>query len=129
MTASRASETDELLTQAAQGDRRAVEQLLARFRSRLRQMVAVRMDPRLKSRIDPSDVVQDTLMTAARMLPEYLSARSLPYYPWLRQIAWQRLYDLHVHHVEATKRSVTREGVEAKMLSDASVLHLSLIHI
>ncbi len=125
MTASQASETDELLTRAAQGDQRAVEQLLARFRSRLRQMVAVRMDPRLKSRIDPSDVVQDTLMTAARMLPEYLRARSLPYYPWLRQIAWQRLYNLHVHHVETAKRSVTREGVEAKMLSDASVLHLA----
>ena len=125
MTASQASETDELLTRAAQGDERAVEQLLAKYRSRLRQMVAVRMDPRLKSRIDPSDVVQESLMAASRALPEYLRARPLPYYPWLRQIAWQRLYDLHVQHVEAKKRSVAREACEPMMLSDESIVQLA----
>jgi RNA polymerase sigma-70 factor (ECF subfamily) len=125
MTASQAPDTEALLERASQGDQQATEQLLSRYRPRLRQMVTVRMDPRLKSRIDPSDVVQEALMDASRMLPEYLRDRPLPYYPWLRQLAWQRLYDLHVRHVRTKKRSVAREGVEAMMLSDASIVQLA----
>jgi len=125
MTAPQSPETEELLERAARGDPQAIEQLLTRYRPRLRQMVAVRMDPRLKSRIDPSDVVQEALMDASRMLPQYLRDRPLPYYPWLRQVAWQRLYDLHVRHVQAKKRSVAREAVEAMMLSDASIVQLA----
>ena len=125
MSASQSPETEELLERAFRGDQQATGQLLTRYRSRLRQMVMVRMDPRLKSRIDPSDVVQEALMDASRMLPEYLRDRPLPYYPWLRQVAWQRLYDLHVRHVQAKKRSVAREVVEAMMLSDASIVQLA----
>jgi len=125
MTAPQSPETEELLERAARGDPQAIEQLLTRYRPRLRQMVAVRMDPRLKSRVDPSDVVQEALMDASRMLPQYLRDRPLPYYPWLRQVAWQRLYDLHVRHVQAKKRSVAREAVEAMMLSDASIVQLA----
>jgi RNA polymerase sigma-70 factor (ECF subfamily) len=129
MTASQSPQPEELLEKlldrAVQGDQRAVGQLLTQFRGRLRKMVMVRMDPRLKSRIDPSDVVQDVLMDASRLLPDYLRDRPLPYYPWLRQLAWQRLYDLHVRHVQAQKRSVAREGGEAMMLSDASIVQLA----
>lgn len=125
MTASQSPETEGLLERAAQGDQRAVEQLLTQYRPRLRKMVMVRMDPRLKARMDPSDVVQEAIMDATRMMPEYLRDRPLPYYPWLRQIAWQRLYDLHRRHVEAKKRSVTREDVEAMMLSDGSIVQLA----
>ena len=78
MTASQSPETEELLERATRGDQQAIEQLLTRYRPRLRQMVMVRMDPRLKSRIDPSDVVQEALMDASRMLPEYLRDRPLP---------------------------------------------------
>jgi RNA polymerase sigma-70 factor, ECF subfamily len=125
MTASQSPETEELLERATRGDPQAIEQLLTRYRPRLRQMVMVRMDPRLKSRIDPSDVVQEALMDASRMLPEYLRDRPLPYYPWLRQVAWQRLYDLQVQHVQAKKRSVARERVDAMILSDASIVQLA----
>ncbi len=125
MAASQVTETEELLNRVTRGDQRAAEQLLTRYRPRLRRMVTVRMDPQLKSRIDPSDVVQEALMDASRMLPEYLRNRPLPYYAWLRQVAWQRLYDLHVQHVEAKKRSVAREGGHAMMLSDASIMQLA----
>ena len=84
MTAPQPPDTEELLERASRGDQQAIGQLLTRYRPRLRQMVTVRMDPRLKSRIDPSDVVQEALMDASRMLPEYLRDRPLPYYPWLR---------------------------------------------
>ena len=116
---------EKLLERAAQGDRSASNELLSRYRPRLRKMVAIRMDPRLKSRIDPFDVVQDALLDAARMLPDYIRDRPLPYYPWLRQLAWQRLYDLNVGHIHAQKRSVTREVDRGMSLSDDSVVELA----
>jgi len=58
------SETDQLLESLAAGDRQVWGDLLARHRTRLRSMVALRLDPRLQGRIDPSDVIQEAFLTA-----------------------------------------------------------------
>jgi RNA polymerase sigma-70 factor (ECF subfamily) len=116
-------DTDQLLRRAAQGDRSAPGQLLDRHRSRLRRMVALRMDPRLAARVDPSDVVQEALADAARRLSDYLKERPLPFYPWLRRLAWDRLAVLHRRHIRAAKRSVQRE--EPPDLADESALELA----
>ena len=102
-------DTDELLRQVQSGDRDAVDRLFARHRGRLRHMVAVRMDQQLSRRIDPSDVVQEALAAASAQLPAYLKHRPLPFYPWLRQIAWQVLVDLYRTHITAGKRTVHSE--------------------
>jgi RNA polymerase sigma-70 factor, ECF subfamily len=99
----------ELLQAAAGGDDDAGQRLLARHRGRLRQMVAVYLDHRLAARVDASDVVQEALADAARGLAGYLRQRPLPFYPWLRQFAWQRLLQLQRHHIRARRRSVERE--------------------
>lgn len=103
------ADTEHLLERAAAGDGAAREQLLQRHRRRLGRMVAVRFDPRLAARVDPSDVVQETLAEAAAGLERYLRERPLPFYPWLRQLAQRRLIELHRRHVQARRRSVTRE--------------------
>jgi RNA polymerase sigma-70 factor (ECF subfamily) len=72
-------------------------------------MVALRIDRRMTARVDPSDVVQEALADAAGSLSDYLKNRPLPFYPWLRQFAWERLLQLHRHHLQAKRRSVTRE--------------------
>src|SRR4051794_8445239 len=94
-------DTDQLLRQAAAGDESARGRLLDRHRDRLKRMVAVRSDPRLAARVDPSDVVQEALTEAAGKLDRYLSARPLPFYPWLRQLALERLAALRRRHVGA----------------------------
>ncbi len=48
-------------------------------------------------------------MEASRKLPDYLRERPLPFYPWLRQLAWNHLIDLHRRHIKAQRRTVTRE--------------------
>jgi RNA polymerase sigma-70 factor (ECF subfamily) len=116
-------DTEQLLAAAAGGDAAARDRLLDRHRGRLRRLVAVRLDPRLAARVDPSDVVQETLADAAARLDGYLRDRPLPFYPWLRQIAWDRLIGAHRQHVRAGRRSVTRE--EPPALPGESVLELA----
>jgi RNA polymerase sigma-70 factor (ECF subfamily) len=117
------TDTEQLLTRVARGDNSAREQLLDRYRSRLRRMVEVRFDLRLGARLDPSDVVQESLADAAAQLNRYLKDRPLPFYPWLRQIAQRRLIEVHRRHVLARRRTVTREG-ETCDLPDRSALAL-----
>jgi RNA polymerase sigma-70 factor (ECF subfamily) len=125
MTAGPDSDTEMLLKCAAQGDAGAREQLLVRYRTRLRQMINVRMDRRLAARIDPSDVVQETLAAAVHELPGYLQQRPLPFYPWLRRLALDRLAELHRRHIVARKRSVLRERQIPPPLSGESSRELA----
>ena len=85
------NDTDGLLRQVADGDVLARGRLLQRHRLRLKEMIKLRMDRRLAARVDPSDVVQDSLAEADRKLEAYLHNRPLPFYPWLRQLALERI--------------------------------------
>jgi RNA polymerase sigma-70 factor (ECF subfamily) len=117
-------DTNHLIALASAGDDCARQQLLGRFRDRLRRMVAVRLDRRLASRIDPSDVVQEALMDAVERMPDYLRDRPLPFYPWLRRLTWERLVKLHRRHLVARKRTVSREE-QPVLLPDDSVMELA----
>jgi RNA polymerase sigma-70 factor (ECF subfamily) len=97
--------------------------LLERHRGRLERLINARIDNRLSARVDPSDVIQDTLAVAFRRLPDYLQKEPVPFYPWLRQIALDRLADLYRRHILARKRSVDLE--EDLHLSDASAAELA----
>jgi RNA polymerase sigma-70 factor (ECF subfamily) len=85
-------------------------------------MVELRMDRRVARRVDASDVVQEALAEAWRELSDYLKKQPLPFYPWLRQIAWERLMKAHRFHLEAQKRSLRREHFLP--LSDRSSIEL-----
>ena len=102
-------DTAGLIDRVRQGSESAAGKLLDRHRGRLRQMVAVRMDDRLAARVDPSDVVQETLMVASRRLAQYVGEQPIAFYPWLRQIAWNCLVDLHRRHILAGRRAVDRD--------------------
>jgi RNA polymerase sigma-70 factor (ECF subfamily) len=118
-------DTDELIRRADDGDDAAVGALMTRHRRRLQQMVRVRMDPRVSARVDPSDIVQESFVKAIRQLPQYLRTRPIPFYPWLRRIAWQQLLHLHEQHLGAAKRSVKKERNVNWGLTDHSVAMLA----
>jgi RNA polymerase sigma-70 factor (ECF subfamily) len=120
-----AFDTAMLLQCAANGDAVARAELLERHRDRLRRMLAVRMDSRLSRRIDPSDIVQETLVQADKRLDKYLDERPLPFYPWLRQLAWDQLVAFHRKHVLASRRTRRRERELFGSLSDESVAKLA----
>jgi RNA polymerase sigma-70 factor (ECF subfamily) len=72
-------------------------------------VVSLRLDPQLRARVDPSDVVQETQMEAVRRLRGYLDDEPLPFRLWLRQLAHDRLLMLRRRHVTAARRAVGRE--------------------
>jgi RNA polymerase sigma-70 factor (ECF subfamily) len=119
------SQTDTLLHRAAEGEDTARDELLDRYRERLRRMVAMRLDKRISARIDPSDIVQEVMRDAFRRLPEYFADPQISFYPWLRQIAWDRLVDMYRRHVAAERRSVLREHPGGPSLNDESVAELA----
>lgn len=112
---------DDLIRRAHEGDTAAREQLLGLHRVGLCKMVTVRMDPRLRDRLDPSDVVQEALAEAWLRLPDWLDQRPMPLLPWLRRLTLDRLIELYRHHVTAQRRSVSREA-EAVVDPDNSAL-------
>ncbi|QEH38182.1 ECF RNA polymerase sigma factor SigD [Aquisphaera giovannonii] len=110
MTTEGAPTLDALLERSLAGDASARRELLERHRDDLRRMVRARLNRRLASRIDPSDVVQDALAEASQRLDDYLRDRPLPFLGWLRQLTAERVVDAHRRHVTAQTRSVRREA-------------------
>src|SRR5262245_47265876 len=78
-------------------------------RARLLRMVQLRMDPRLRGRLDASDVVQDACEEAVRRLPDWLDGEEMPLHLWLRFLTGQKLLQLHRHHLGAEMRDPGRE--------------------
>src|SRR5919198_1875777 len=102
-------ETQDLLRQVRAGDRQAFEQLFTRHQAYLRRLVELRLDPRLRSRVDPSDVVQEAHLEALKRLNAYLERPALPFRLWLRQIASDRALKARRHHLGAARRALGRE--------------------
>jgi len=103
------------------------------LRPRLRRMLDLRIQPRLKARIDPSDVLQDTFLEATQRADTYAVERKVPFFVWVRFLAIQKLAQAHRRHLGAQKRDVRREvrardlgNTEASSVAMAGVFAASL---
>jgi RNA polymerase sigma-70 factor (ECF subfamily) len=116
--------TAELLQNAQQGESTAVNELMERHRQAVRQMVHMRLDRAVAARVDASDVVQDVLLEASQRLNDFIENGSMPFHLWLRQLAKDRLIDMHRRHRGAQRRSVDREQRIGAGSSERSSLNL-----
>ncbi len=98
-----------LTRKAVEGDEGAFEELFDRFRNHLKQFVDLRIDDRLRRRVDPSDVIQETQIAAHRRLADFLERRPMPLRIWLRKMAREQLLNLHKMHFRRQRRSLLRE--------------------
>jgi RNA polymerase sigma-70 factor (ECF subfamily) len=103
------SETRDLLERVQCGDRSAFDRLFNRHRGELKRMVELRLDAKLRQRLDASDVVQEAHLDAFRRLEDYLLRRPMPFRIWLRKNTQERLVKMRRDNVEAAIRSVQRE--------------------
>ena len=72
-------------------------------------MVRLRMDRRVRARVDASDVIQDTFAEASRRLNDYMKNPSVTFFVWLRYLATQQLQMQHRHHLGVQARDARRE--------------------
>jgi RNA polymerase sigma-70 factor (ECF subfamily) len=111
-------ETARLLDRAGTGDDHAVEELFRRHRPTVLAFVERRLSPRLRGKLDPSDVVQEAHLHAYRALDDFLARRPMPFRLWLLKATHDRLVD-QVRRLTAAKRDADREEPLPDGTSDA----------
>lgn len=104
---------DPHLQVAVHGDPEKVASLLEEFRARISRMLTVRMDPRLRGRLDASDVIQDTFIEVHSRIDEYRARQDMPFFLWVRFLAAQKLTQMHRRHLGAVQRDARRELPDA----------------
>ena len=119
-------EVEELLRRAAAGNETATAALWDMSRDRLQKMIRLRMDARLRGRVDAEDILQETWIDASGRLPEYVADPPMSFYLWLRFLAGQKLTDAMRHHLGVQKRDAGREvSIHRRALPEATSMSLA----
>jgi RNA polymerase sigma-70 factor (ECF subfamily) len=101
---------DPARVEALRTDRVDWGQFLSAHRDRLRRMVALRLDQRLRGRIDPSDVIQEAFLEVVERQSEYQRQPDpMPPFLWLRFLTLQRLQLVHRQQLGTRARDAARE--------------------
>jgi hypothetical protein len=98
-----------LIDRLRTGDNQALAELFDQYRDRLRRMVDLRMDPRLRARLDVSDVLQEAYMELAGDLDAYRADLKLPPLLWMRLHVGRRLTTLRRRHLGGRLRDAGLE--------------------
>ncbi|MFN3158436.1 MAG: sigma-70 family RNA polymerase sigma factor [Rubinisphaera brasiliensis] len=104
-----ASETPDWLSGMQAGQTEALSKCFAEYRPRLERIAQFRLSPRLSTRIDVDDVLQETYLAAAKRLPHCDASSPETVFVWLRLLVQQTLVDLHRKHLQAAGRDIQRE--------------------
>src|SRR6516225_3773853 len=110
------NELEQVLQRLRAGDRQALAELFHSYRERLRRMVELRMDPRLRTRVDASDVLQEAYLDLAGDLESYRADLKLPPLLWMRLHVGRRLAMLHRRHLGTRLRDA---GLEISLYREA----------
>jgi RNA polymerase sigma-70 factor (ECF subfamily) len=93
---------------------------LEAYRDYLRLLARVQLDPRLRGKLDPSDVVQETLARAHEKGEQFRGATEAQRAAWLRQILASQLAAAVRRYLEAGKRAAGRERLLHAGVEDSS---------
>ena len=100
---------EQLIEAARAGSEQALGQLLQLYNNYLSLLARTQIDPKLRARVSPSDVVQETHLEAHRDFPQFTGQCEREFLGWLRQIMVHNLARLIERHVLAGKRDIRRE--------------------
>jgi RNA polymerase sigma-70 factor (subfamily 1) len=93
----------ELLSRARAGETDALGELCALYRNYLRMVVRTGLGPRLRERVELSDVVQEALVEVVRQFPQFTGQTEAALLGWLRRLVGQKLADLGRYHSRAKR--------------------------
>ena len=109
MVASTDREIERLFNRAREGSNSCLGTLLTLYTNYLKLLVATQIDNRLRTRVSPSDIVQDAFFEAHRDFNQFRGASTAEFVAWLRRIAVNNLLRAVEQHVLAEKRDVRRQ--------------------
>ena len=98
-----------VLEKAKSGDQDSVGELLGVYRDYLLGIAVARLDPRIRARCNPSDVVQETLLEAFRDFHQFRGGLEREFLAWIRQILANNLARMVEIHLLTDKRDLRRE--------------------
>ena len=93
----------DLLSKARAGETEALGELCALYRNYLRMVVRTGLGPRLRERVEMSDVVQEVLVEVVRQFPQFTGQNEAALVGWLRRLVGQKLADLGRYHSRAKR--------------------------
>jgi RNA polymerase sigma-70 factor (ECF subfamily) len=89
------SQTNRLLQRVSSHDGQALEDLFGLHRERLRKMVRLRLDRRLRGEFTSSKVLEEVYRDACKRIDEYLADPRQRVFLWFRLLTGQRIQALH----------------------------------
>ena len=93
----------DLIARARAGEAEALGELCALYRNYMRMVVRTGLGPRLRERVELSDVVQDALVEVVRQFPQFTGQNEAALVGWLRRLVGQKLADLGRYHNRAKR--------------------------
>ncbi len=93
----------DLMARARAGESDALGELCALYRNYLRMVVRTGLGPKLRERVELSDVVQEALVEVVRQFPQFTGQNEAALVGWLRRLVAQKLADLGRYHSRAKR--------------------------
>jgi RNA polymerase sigma-70 factor (ECF subfamily) len=117
----------ELTDRLARGDAEALASLFSLSWDRLHRMIHFRLDPRLRGRVDPDDILQEAYLAARQRIDSFAAEKSNSVFVWLRLIVGQTMIDVYRRHLGSKMRDAKQEVSMQKFASPmASSVSMSM---
>src|SRR5262249_19744639 len=89
----------DLLRRAQAREEAALRELFEPHRERLRKMVRLRLDRRLRGQLSSSAILDEVYREAGRRIAEYQAEMGQSFFLWLRLLTGERIQALHQQHL------------------------------
>lgn len=120
-----ATETQVLIKSACTGDEQSVRRLLVLYHPRLRARLLRQMDPVMRSKIEPDDILQQVYLETFRAIRQFEYQGKDSFLRWMYAILDRKLIDEH-RAMRAERRDVRRE-VKPSSASDQHTTYVDLM--
>ena len=113
---------EELIAAASKGGGERLGQLLAIYRNYLHLLARIEIGGRLQTKIDASDLVQDTMLEAHKNFPNFRGVTETEFTAWLRQIMAGILCGLLRKYFGTQKRDIRLERTLRENFDNSSLM-------
>jgi RNA polymerase sigma-70 factor (ECF subfamily) len=103
------SKVEMLFAAAREGSSSSLGRLLTLYSNYLKLLVSAQLGGRLRVRVSPSDVVQETFFEAHRDFAQFRGQSTAEFVAWLRKIVVNNILRVVEQHLHTEKRDVRRE--------------------